>query len=258
MRKNLVIGCVGPTSLHKKWIEGDRNFDLFLVYYGTNEGDTYKVDADLYKKARGTKFNIVGDLEISDQYDFIFVPDDDLHIDAHDINRLFEYAEQYHLEICQPSLAGYYSVPQNLHHPGYILRYTDYVEIICPCFSQNAFQKCKHTFAHNRSCWGIEKLWDKELGHPQDKIAIVDDVIAVHTRPCFNGDNYRNNKIEEPWKDIGKIVSENQLQWEIKEYGHIKKDVFEIPHERRCHPPLKCIEEMCERLFKEPQRSYWV
>lgn len=255
MKKNLVIGCVGPTSLHKSWIDGDRSFDLFIVYYGDGN-DAYKYDADYYVRAKGTKFNIVSNLSIPNEYDYIFVPDDDLYISVQDINRLFEHAKNYDLWICQPSLVGYYSVPHNLHHPGYILRYTDYVEIIAPCFSSLAFSLCKSTFNYNKSCWGIEKLWDKELGHPQDKIAIIDDVIAVHTRPCFKGDNYKNNKLEEPWKDIGHIVEEHGLRWEIKEYGNIKKDVFEIPHQERCFPPLKSFEHMCNKLHQQFQKVY--
>ena len=257
MRKNLVIGCVGPTSLHKSWVDGDRDFDLFLVYYGDGN-DAYKHDADHYHRAKGTKFNIVANLDVPEGYDYIFIPDDDLYVKAADINRLFSYAKQYDLEICQPSLMGYYSVPHNLHHPGYILRYTDYVEIICPCFSFPAFDKCRHLFDYNQSCWGIEKLWDKELGHPKDKIAIIDDVIVVHTRPCFRGDNYNNNDVEEPWKDIGNIVNDHQLKWQINEYGSVKKDVFEIPHHERCHPPLDSVEDMCEKLFKDVQRRYLI
>lgn len=257
MKKNLVIGCVGPTSLHKSWIDGDRDFDLFLVYYGDGS-DAYKYDADYYYRTKGTKFNIVSKLDVPEGYDYIFIPDDDLYIKAEDINRLFSYAKQYDLEICQPSLTGYYSVPINLHNPGYILRYTNYVEIICPCFSSGAFKKCRHLFDYNKSCWGIEKLWDKELGHPKDKIAIVDDVIVVHTRPCFTGDNYKNNQISEPWKDIGSIVENHNLSWHFNKYGFVKKDMFKTPHQERCHPPLKSVEDMCEKLFKEIQRKYLI
>lgn len=254
MKKNLVIGCVGPTSLHKHWLDGDRDFDVFLVYYGDG-GDCYKHDSDYYARVKGTKFNIVGSLDIPLGYEYIFIPDDDLFMSSQDINRLFEYAKNYDLWICQPSLIGYYSVPHNLHRPDYVLRYTDYVEIIAPCFSSLSFSLCKNTFNYNKSCWGIEKLWDKELGFPQDKIAVIDDVIAIHTRPCFKGDNYRNNDVAEPWKDIGEIVEKHNLQWEIKEYGSVKKNVFDIPHQNRCFPLLPCISDICDSIFKENMKK---
>ena len=234
--------------MHKVWIKGHREFDLFLVYYG--DGDGYRSDADIYEKAKGTKFNIVAGLDIPEGYEFIFVPDDDLHIEAHDINRLFAYMAEYKLSIAQPSLVGYYSVPINLHRPASILRYTNFVEIIAPCFSRSAYDACRHLFDNNKSCWGQEKLWDKELGFPKDKIAIIDDVIVVHTRPCFMGDNYKNNNVVEPWKDIQKIVDDHGLSWDMVEYGQVGKDVFEQPHVERCHPPLSCTEDMCRRIYK--------
>lgn len=237
MRKNLVISCSGPSSLHKQWIEENRNFDLFIVYYG-DQKNLYENDGEYYCQKKGTKFNIVSDLQLLEEYDYIFVPDDDLLMYCEDINALFDLAKKYDLWICQPSLLGYYSVCETLHHPGSVLRYTNWVEIMCPCFSKYAFNICKETFKYSKSCWGIEKLWDKLLGYPKNKIAIIDEIIAKHTRPCFGGDNYKNNNISKPENDLHKIIEENNLEWPVKEYEKIKKRTKDTPINRH-HPPLK-------------------
>jgi len=249
MKKNLLIGCVGSTSLHQKWIAGDCNFDLMLVHYG--DDDRYKDDGEYYIRAKGTKFNIIADIfdQIPNGYEYVFIPDDDLHMTSIQIDRLFELAKEYKLKICQPSLVGYYSIPLNLNHPGSLLRYTDWVEIICPCFDRETFELCRNTFTHNKSCWGIDLLWGVVLGHPQDSIAVVDDVIAVHTRPCFWGDNYSNNNVHKPYNDLKKIIDENNLSWERQVYSTVaKKEDYDQPSELRVYPCLEYTKNMCSRL----------
>jgi hypothetical protein len=246
MRKNLVISCVGPNSLHKSWLKENRNFDLLLYYYGDVK-NLYKEDADCYFEKKGTKFNIIADLDLANKYEYIFVPDDDLLMDCDDINRLFDLAKKHDLWVCQPSIMGYYSVHQTLHHPGCVLRYTNWVEIMCPCFSNYAFEVCQKTFNYSKSCWGVEKLWNKKLGNPKDKIAIIDDVIAQHTRPCFAGDNYTNNNIEKPENDLFKVIKDNDLGWDIKIYSKLDKDISSLPHDMRHYPPIKFFQQ--RKLF---------
>lgn len=246
MKKNLLIGCVGPTSLHNQWLIGDRDFDLMIVHYGND--DSYQNDGEYYIRAKGTKFNIIGQIfdQIPKEYEYIFIPDDDLQFQADDVNKLFEIAREYKLAICQPSLVGYYSVPLNLNHPGSLLRYTNYVEIICPCFDRAAFELCRPTYTHNKSCWGIDWLWDKILGFPKESIAVVDDVIAVHTRPCFWGDNYVNNGVDSPYQELIKVVEENNLSWDKVVYKTIPKvEDYSAPSETRLYPRVDGMKNLC-------------
>jgi len=252
MRKNLLIACVGPTSLHKQWICGDRDFDLMIVHYG--DGDSYVGDGEYYIKAKGTKFNIIGDIshKIPKEYEYIFIPDDDLAMSCQSINRLFGIARQYDLKICQPSLVGYYSIPLNLHSPGSILRYTDYVEIICPCFERSTFESCRSTFNHNSSCWGIDLLWGVVLDHPKDAIAVIDDVIAIHTRPCYQGDNYSNNNIDSPQLDLKKIIEENGLSYRRTVYKTVEKEEdYSKPSETRIYPNVDLMLQFCNQLGRK-------
>ena len=220
--KNLVIGIVGNESLHKKWISKTENcnYDLFLVYYGDKDfkKKQYKKESKYYEEKQGTKFNIVYELylenkEIINKYKYIFVPDDDLLITPTEINRLFDISKKYNLFLSQPAIIGYYSVPITLAHPSSLLRYTNFVEIMCPCFEIETFKKLHESFNYNKSCWGIDILWDIELGRPKDKIAIIDDTVAIHTRPVYQGDYYQNNDIKEiPRKDIVEVCKKNNIK----------------------------------------------
>jgi hypothetical protein len=135
---NLVIGVVGDDSIHEEWI--DESHDIFLVYYGNDElkKQRYKKHSDHYDEFKGTKINILYDVykkhkKIIDKYDYVFVPDDDLSLHGEDIRRLFEITKEYDLWISQPSIIGYFSIPLTISAPYNILRFTNFVEIMCPC-----------------------------------------------------------------------------------------------------------------------------
>jgi hypothetical protein len=196
--KNLVVSICGEESLHNNWVHGEKpNFDLFVNYYGSTPG-RHRNDSRQYSTFKGTKFVILDQMvennpELFASYDAIFVPDDDIFMTAKEINAFFELFHEREFWIAQPSVAGWYSIQIICPVPGSLFRYTNWVEIMTPCFSKSAFEICRQTFTENNTNWGIESLWDKLLGHPKDKIAIVDDIVVVHTRPCFFGDTYRNN-----------------------------------------------------------------
>lgn len=194
--KNLVILAAGENSLHRNWAFGG-NFDVFLIYYGNRSG-RYRNDVKYYKEQKGPKYKLIYDLiednkEFLDNYDNFFLPDDDLYYTTKDLNLFFSIFSNYNLSLAQPSITGYYSVPLVLNCSNCLLRYVNWVEIMCPCFSKACLQLCKHTFAMNNTAWGIEYVWNHLLGSPEDKIAIIDKVAFTHVRPCFSGDNYYLN-----------------------------------------------------------------
>jgi hypothetical protein len=236
--KNLVVAVCGDDSLHRTWIRGQTEFDLFVVYYGKNS--KFKGDGKYYATAQGSKFVILTDVlnkhpELFIQYDSIFIPDDDLYMESHEINRFLALFHQYKLAIAQPSIMGYVSWPITAHVLFSSLRYTNLIEIMCPCFSQEALNLCKPTFTENRTNWGIEHLWFRLLGEPSDKIAIVDETIAFHTRPCFFGDTYHNNGTSfEIARDESKAVKDKYkiVDDQSKVFSTIVKDVDEF----RCRP----------------------
>jgi hypothetical protein len=179
--------------------------------------------------------------EIIDKYDYVFIPDDDLSLSGADIKRLFEITEKYNLWLSQPSIIGYFSIPLTISAPYNILRFTNYVEIMCPCFSIETLQKVHHTFNHNKSCWGIDLLWTHTLNDPKDKIAIIDDVAAIHTRPIYNGDNYSNNNIQNPYDDILEICKKYKIKEDKIQYSVISKDMSQADTRQIIFPNNKSI-----------------
>lgn len=252
--KNLVIGCVGDSSLHHHWIKNSK-FDLYLVYFGDDKD--YSKDAKYYKKEKGYKYHLIFDLLKENQnifdYEYIWLPDDDILIDGESIDKLFLFMKKYELWLAQPSIVGWYGVDITLHQKGTILRYTNWIEIMCPCFSGESLKKCHSVFKENKTGWSIETIWNVLLGHPRNKIAIIDDIVAIHTRPVLTGEthNKRENPLKEAMEEAILVYNKWNLEKEVKsdvpfgtiieseiycavEYGRIKKPMEKnIPKEKR-------------------------
>lgn len=256
--KNLVVGVVGDNSLHRTWTnKPDADFDLFLAYYGDKD-DRYSKDAKYYDRAKGSKFIILDQImrrheDIFAQYDAIFVPDDDLYMEAEEIETFFKVFHQYDLWLAQPSIIGWYSIHTVLNNANFVLRYTNWVEIMLPCFSKSAFEICRSTFTENRTNWGIDHLWDKLLGFPTDKIAIVDKIAAVHTRPCFFGDTYHrnNNSYEIAFKELTQVAEKHNIELKQVIYGGVPVDSSEyhnLPSEDRFFPNCPALKKKLGEL----------
>ena len=120
--------------------------------------------------------------------------------------------KQYHLRIAQPSLVmSYYTYEHTLHNPFCILRYTNFVEMMIPCFSKEALIKVLPTFEEKICFKGIEYHWAKMVGNG---IAIIDIVKVVHTRPVhsFSIDCFKKMK---------EYLTENHLNKEIQMYSSV-------------------------------------
>jgi hypothetical protein len=272
-KRNLVIAAVGDESLHRHWLP-EVGYDVCLIYYGDQKG-RFSGESKFYKERKGTKFHLVYEIlpEMQD-YDYVWMPDDDICLKPKYIRRLFSMAKKYNLSLCQPSIMGWYGLAVTLHHKKCLLRYTNYVEIMCPCFSRKALEKCMKTFKENNTGWGIDHVWNKILNNPTDEIAIIDDIIAIHTRPVGGGDMYEkqadgkmelaqneNYEIfkkykmgESSYEDLknGQIVSTESfgLQYHnTVEYGRIyKSNEAGVPVSKRLWPPSDEMKTLCQKI----------
>lgn len=194
LRKNCVISAVGKNSLHKYWLENgeNRSFDLHLIVYDDSFSKFYN-DADFLYLKKGYKLKLVYDYLLNfphylEHYSYIFIPDDDIMTDARSINRLFHLMEQYSLKIAQPALKeSYYTYPVTLQEHPFILRYTNFVEMMLPCFSREALKEVIYTFNENESGWGTEFHWPLLIGSKGRDMAIIDAVPMIHTQPVKRG-----------------------------------------------------------------------
>jgi hypothetical protein len=213
-RCNLIVSPVAETSVHRSWLSDpeSRTFDLFLINYG-NQADFGRAEATHYLRRKGFKWELLHHVfanhdEILGRYANIWCPDSDIRVDTPGIDRLFELFERYHLQMAQPGIAkGEVSYRTLRQRPGVILRYTPFVECMCPLFTLRAFRQVATTFLENRSGWGLDLLWPRFFR--PDELAIIDQVGVEHTGVLFRGEHYqRLAQIGiEPQKDFDAIVA---------------------------------------------------
>jgi len=194
-RRNLAIVCAGDQSDHRTWFRPDaaRNYDLMVVYYGSKSSN-YGADADIYLARQGPKYALLHLVsrvysKLLRSYDFIWCPDDDIAAEVGQVDQLFEIARAWDLEIAQPAIsAGEMSFEALRQVPGSLLRFSPFVEVMCPLFRRDTFFRFSPMFPESRSGWGLDMVWSKHV--PRGKIAIIDAVGMRHTRPLFSGKSY--------------------------------------------------------------------
>lgn len=216
---NLVVVRCGDQSLHPQWVHENSNFDTILSYYG----EELPYDLMCIKNVhfyKGSKWEGLYDFflnyqEIWKVYDYIWLPDDDLNTTTENINNFFELIHQYDFSLSQPALThnSYFSHAMLLQIKGLIFRETNFVEVMAPCFSKDAFLKCWTTFNENKSGWGLDLLWPKIL--KKQKIGVIDATPIFHTRPVGIAGHGTGNRDNTPQVEYIALTEKYKLNLKL-------------------------------------------
>jgi hypothetical protein len=229
--KNLIIALVGDGSLHKEWIGENQTFDLILIYYGRNEEifSDYTKDAFMCIRQTGQKFPLIKSFidknpKLISGYEYIWLPDDDISISTHNLNKLFNIAREYNLQICQPAIiSAHGKIAHDITKPqkGCKLRYTNFVEVMMPLFDVKTLLFLRNDFDLSQSGWGLDASWSHRMNYPKNKIAIIDDIMALHTKPL--GADYSRFSIK-PRTELNNLLQKYNISFQIKNYSSILMD----------------------------------
>jgi len=198
LKKNCVISAVGKNSLHRLWINDDVDYDVHLIIYDDSL-NIYKNDTSYICSNKGNKLTLIYQYlhnhpKYLNHYSYFFFPDDDIIIYPQNITELFYLMEQYSLQIAQPALHdSYYTYEHTLRDRFCVLRFTNFVEMMIPCFSKESLNTVLFSFIENNSGWGVEYHWPHLIKYKGREMAIIDQVIAIHTRP-IQSNNPQNNE----------------------------------------------------------------
>ncbi len=234
-RRNLVIVRAGDNSLHTGWLQGDepRSWDIVVNYYG-EDPQRYRQDDVERIDSKGPKWPALQELiaqtpRFVENYDFIWLPDDDLETSKAQINLLFEIMRTRRLQVAQPALTwpSYFGHITTLQNHKFQLRYTNYVEVMAPCFSADVLARALPLFNQNLSGWGLDFIWPKFVQHPAGEIAIIDAVAVRHTRPV-GGPNYKalRDRGVSPWDELRLFCKANDIDEEpiISTISAVRRD----------------------------------
>ncbi len=196
-RDHLVVLRAGTGSLHPTWTadldDADRNWDLCVSWYDDAEPDPNAPCEYLTVQREVRKLTAIREIfahrpDFAD-YRYVWLPDDDLAVSRRAINRLFEICRRNHLDLAQPALdeASHVSHAVTRRDPRFALRFTNFVEVMCPVFSAPALATCLDTFPTTLTSWGLDAVWPSLVGAGGTRIGIVDAVTVTHTRPVGGG-----------------------------------------------------------------------
>jgi hypothetical protein len=190
VRKNLVLTRVGQNSLHPEWLEGDgpRNWDLYLSPFQPIEPQS-ALDCTVGDVVRGPKWSgireVLHDWDGWREYDFIWLPDDDIRASAGTISGMFDVAEEVGLDLFAPALdeESYFAHFITKQNPRLFGRWVGFVEIMVPGFSRSALERLLPTLDLSETGWGwgLDSVWPKLLGY--ENVGIIDGITVTHTRP---------------------------------------------------------------------------
>lgn len=188
-RRFVVIVRAGETSLHAGWLRGgERNWDLVVSWYG--DGLYEPVGDERVLVQKGAKWDVLAqhyaaDPNLLEAYDYHLLIDDDIATDSETISRLFVLTEQHRLEIGQPALTpdSYFSHMLTLQAPSFLLRYSNFVEVMAPCLSRAALKRILPWVADTPTGDGMDYVWCRLEADNQNRCAIIDEVSVRHTRP---------------------------------------------------------------------------
>jgi hypothetical protein len=221
-KRNLVFTSAGDnTKFDSLWTNENeiQNYDIFVVYYGTNEAkfNKYKQNVDYILKRKGSKFQNfhyvwTNYLNIMDKYDRFFILDDDIIFNSNDINRMFAISKKYKLDICGPTFKND-NLGKISHHithqqKGDNIRYTNFVEVNVPLFSKPAIEKFMEYYDPILIGWGIDYfyIWANGL-EKKRSYALVDGVSCINPHDNKKGNKREHNKIKNHNKEYQYWIS---------------------------------------------------
>lgn len=186
-KRFLVYTSAGDINAIPLWLQGRRNFDLWVTYYGEKQSlDLPGVD-HWQKRVAGKFQNLRLDWmkspEIFGQYDSIMVMDDDIVIDGSDISRLFELREEYAITVMQPAFLRYGKTSHWItrHRFWSKLHYSQFIETTCPLFERNALERFLEHYDGSLAGWGIDHWFMHVLrSEPNFNAAIIDEIQCIN------------------------------------------------------------------------------
>tara|TARA_B100002019_G_scaffold286008_1_gene295819 strand:- start:37 stop:756 length:720 start_codon:yes stop_codon:yes gene_type:complete len=200
MKKNLLVICCGKRAYHQSWKEfhKDYNFDLALIVFDeTYFTDHNSQNAKYVFMNRGRKYENIATCiskDIYRKYEHIGIIDHDVDAEPPLIHNLFEFGIKHNFDLYQPAYnrEGHPSHVDFLAvEPEYDYRVFNTVEIMCPFFSQRAYNVVCNEFDTSpfMQGYGLEYAWEGILGSYEGKtifggnVGVIDKYPITHLDP---------------------------------------------------------------------------
>jgi hypothetical protein len=188
--KSLVLARVGSGSLHRGWVDRNlpRDWDLYLSPY-QEIGPQDDIDCVVGEVIPGPKWSgvrqLLNEWDGWRDYEYVWLPDDDIRADPATITRMFEVARAMGLELFAPALdeESHFAHFDTMVNRRFYGRWVGFVEIMMPAFKRTTLERLLPTLDLTETGWGwgLDSVWPKLLDY--ENVGIIDGTPVTHTRP---------------------------------------------------------------------------
>ncbi|CAB5221586.1 hypothetical protein UFOVP245_196 [uncultured Caudovirales phage] len=190
---------------HWRNTNNERNYDILAIQYGdfAPEDGTY----DQLVKIKGSKWKLLKQLPDIDfnQWSYIGFFDDDVVVHAADVCASFDFANSksigaFQMSVDSNSESSYPILRQN---PDLIWSETNFIEIMCPCFTSKNFYKLLDFLSAYDVDWGwgldyiFSDLFDCNLG-------VLHFISMFHPSRLDSGTNVNTSSAHVEWDEVMK------------------------------------------------------
>lgn len=214
-RRNLVVVRCGRNSLHAGWIAGDssRNFDLALCPFEASPDARDLPPRGIIpgQKWTGLHAYLTADRDWR-QYEYVWLPDDDLATNAADVSRLFDLCQRFAAQLAAPALSedSQFYYPITMRNRSFFARATTFIDVMAPCMRSDILERLLPTLADSQTGfgWGLPIIWPKLLGF--ESVYMFDDVAMRHVRPigAMRSAEQKRAAQAERWRLLDKYQTE--------------------------------------------------
>jgi hypothetical protein len=188
-----IFTSAGDNSNVASWLppDGVPDWDLIVDFYGKSE-EAYNAlakHADIIFRCKGGKFQNLKALVtrqpgLLQDYQRIWVADDDLIFTTGNVNRLFEVSEQFGFVLCQPAFNRTGRISHEItaaSGKGHLARIVNFVEVTCPLFETETLLNFIAVLDPELVSWGTDWWFCQYLNAGfNHRIAIIDSVVVLN------------------------------------------------------------------------------
>lgn len=223
----------GRTPEYLRWLDFSkpRLWDLLVNYHAVPDGgpDLRPEMVAVGGVNKSLAFNDMARTypQLMEGYKAVCFFDDDLVVRFDAVDTAFVTFSHYGLELAQPALThdSHHAFRVTLHHPTFVLRFTNFVEPMMPIFSPSALKVCLPMVGEAISGWGLEFVWPHLLGNPKDKVAVIDEVQVRHAKAVDTKQGafylFLKSMNVEPQEERQRLFAKYGLREDVIQYGGI-------------------------------------
>lgn len=202
-RRYLLFSSTGNYAKVQNWLGSKRNYDIWITHYAEGPS-SFEDEVEFLNYRKGGKFqNFMFATrnwpELFEQYDYVWVTDDDIGMNYKKINQLFHITEKYGLTASQPAFdrLGKISYELTVEQPKNILRYTNFIENTCPLVRKDALIYFMENYDDRLTGYGGDWLMSHYLYKYEDpKIGIIDAIRCHNPHDRLKGGQREIDKLQ--------------------------------------------------------------